>query len=444
MDPALLALVACPRCGAKLRPAREGTECSGCRTSFPEPGGVPCLMPDPSSAMARWRGDAQRLVALIETGVAAMDEQRKRVDLLASTRARLERMRAAHAENSQRVATLFREAGLPPRDDGGSSNDLGLIEYYEQILRDWAWDQTGGTENAQACELVSAAIGDDRQLGRLLVLGAGPARLAYDLHRRLTPALTVALDVNPFLLLCAQKVLHGGGLRLYEFPSDPTGMATVAIDHELRAPAGALPGFHLVLADAFAPPFPPGSFDTVLTPWFIDIVPADIRHSLSLIHRLLVPGGRWLQYGPLSYPHPHQQAQRYTFEELEELVALAGFERGPATTTTIDYMRSRATGRGKTADVLTFAARRGAAVPVSDGAPPAWLLFSHLPVPRFPGLDAYTPEHPMLAYLAGLIDGRRTAADLAARVIADHGARPDAALAGTRAMLTLLWQTARR
>src|SRR3954466_4897820 len=140
MDPGLLALVACPRCGGALRPAREGTECGRCDVRFPEPGGVPCLMPDPAAAMDRWRGDAQRLVSLIETGVAAMDEQRKRVDLLPSTRGRLDRMRAAHPENSQRVAELFRAAGLPPRDDGATSSDLGLIEYYEQILRDWAWD----------------------------------------------------------------------------------------------------------------------------------------------------------------------------------------------------------------------------------------------------------------------------------------------------------------
>ena len=49
----------------------------------------------------------------------------------------------------------------------------------------------------------------------------------------------------------------------------------------------------------------------------------------------------------------------------------------------------------------------------------------------------------MLGYLAGLIDGQRTLQDLAARMVKDHGARPDAVLAGTRAALALLWQSAR-
>jgi hypothetical protein len=108
-------------------------------------------------------------------------------------------------------------------------------------------------------------------------------------------------------------------------------------------------------------------------------------------------------------------------------------------------MSSRASARGKTAEVLTFAARKlEPSTPAGDGEPPAWLLLAHLPIRRFPGLDTYKPEHPILGYLAGLIDGKRTLEDLAARMIADHGARPDAALAGTQAALALLWQTARR
>jgi uncharacterized protein YbaR (Trm112 family) len=446
MDPALLALVACPRCGARLTPTPAGTGCSACQVAFPEPGGVPCLLPEPARAMDGWRRDVQRLLELIERGVAAMDEQGKRVDLLPATRQRLERMSAAQSENGARVAALFRDAGLAPDARAkAAEQDLSLVEYYDQILRDWAWDAVGGQENAQACELVAAAIGDDHALGRVLVLGAGPARLAHDLHRRFTPAITVAVDLNPLLLLAAQKVLHGGGLQLYEFPVDPAGLDSILVDHTLRPPAPAPPGLHLVLADAFTPPFAAGSFDTVVTPWFIDIVPADVRDSIALIHRLLAPQGRWLHYGPLSYPQGHEQARRYTYQELYQLVALGAFEMGPPRITRIDYMRSPAAARGKTADVLTFAARRLAPVPASpDQDPPPWLLLGHLPIPRWPGLEGHQPEHPLLGFLAGLIDDQRTLGDLATRMVTEHGARPDAALEGTRAMLTLLWQSTRR
>ncbi len=444
MDPALVDLLACPRCRADLQISASGAECRGCQTEFPEPGGVLCLMSEPTRALDGWRREAQRLVELIEESVAAMDEQRKRVDLLPSTRKRLDDLRAAHAENARRVGEMFRAAGLAPdARSKATGSEFSLIEYYEQVLRDWAWDATGGKENARALELVAATLGPDTKLGRTLVLGAGPARLAHDLHTRFSAPLTVALDLNPFLLLSARQVLFGGGLKLYEFPSDPTGIATTHVDHELRAPGPPPAGFHLVLADAFAAPFKPGSFDTVVTPWFIDIVPRDLRETIPLIHRLLAPGGRWLNYGPLSYPKETPHAQRYSFEELYELIRLGGFELGPTTLTTIDYMHSRAMARARTADVLTFAARRQEASAAPGGDPPAWLLLGHLPIERFSGLDRYKPEHPMLGYLAGLIDGRRTLEDLAARMIEDHGARPDAALGGTRAALALLWQTAR-
>ncbi len=447
MDPALVELLCCPRCRAKVRPAQGGgCECSGCQTTFPELGGVPCLVPDPRKTLDGWRREVQRFVELIQESVASMDEQLRRIDLLPSTRGRLQRMRQAHADNGDRVAGLFRAAGIAPDPRSkASESDFSLIEYYEQILRDWAWDNEGGHENQRACDLLAATLGEDTRLGRTLVLGAGPARLAYELHRRFAPTLTVALDLNPFLLLAAREALSGGGLKLFEFPSDPTSIDTTCVEHQLRAPAPSPAGFHLLLADAFAAPFAPGSFDTVVTPWFIDIVPADIRETIPLIHRLLAPGGRWLNYGPLSYPKPHPHAQRYSYQELYELIRLGAFELPAPVVTTIDYMHSAASARGKSAEVLTFAARRvepQAAAAAAD--PPPWLLLGHLPISRFPGLDAYKPEHPMLGYLAGLIDGKRTLEDLARRMIEDHGARPDAVLAGTRAALGLLWQSARR
>jgi SAM-dependent methyltransferase/uncharacterized protein YbaR (Trm112 family) len=445
MDRALVELLACPRCRAALRIEGTTSECTGCQTGFPEPGGLICLMSDPTRALEGWRREAQRLVEMIEESVAAMDEQRKRVDLLPSTRRRLDRLRVAHAENAGRIADMFRAAGLPPEARSkASGTEFTLIEYYEQVLRDWAWDAAGGQENARAFELVAATLGQDTQVGRMLVLGAGPCRLAYDLHTRFSARMTVALDLNPFLLLSARQALFGEGLKLYEFPSDPTGMDTTQVDHELRAPAGPPRDFHLVMADAFTSPFQPGSFDTVVTPWFIDIAPRDLRETIPLIHHLLAPGGRWLNYGPLSYPKEHPHVQRYTYEEMYELIRLGAFELGPPTITKIDYMHSRASGRGKSAEVSTFAARKLEATSPPAHDPPAWLLLGHLPIERFPGLDSYKPEHPMLGYLAGLIDGRRTLEDLAARMIQDHGARPDAAFSGTRAALSLLWQSARR
>jgi hypothetical protein len=71
------------------------------------------------------------------------------------------------------------------------------------------------------------------------------------------------------------------------------------------------------------------------------------------------------------------------------------------------------------------------------------MVLSHLPIPRFEGLDAYKPDHPLLVYLQKLIDGNATLDDLAQRMIDEHGARPDAALDGTRALVNVLIGAAR-
>jgi hypothetical protein len=81
---------------------------------------------------------------------------------------------------------------------------------------------------------------------------------------------------------------------------------------------------------------------------------------------------------------------------------------------------------------------------VPEGSPPAWLMLPHLPVPRFPGLDGYKPDHPMLVYLVGLIDGQRTLQDLARKMIDEHGARPDAALTGVRAMFGVIFDAMKK
>jgi uncharacterized protein YbaR (Trm112 family) len=447
MDAELQPLLQCPRCRGELV-FRKTTECRSCQTEFPELGGIPCLMPEPSRAIADWRRESQRLAEALEHSVGMMEEQLKRADLLPRTRARLERLRQGHRDNGERVAALLREAGLPP-DSRAKASDKAflLMEYYDQILRDWAWDREGQTENQLSFDRLVDSLGGEHRLGKVLVLGAGPCRLAYDVHQRLKPALTVTLDINPLLLLVGRKAMFGGGIKLYEFSPDPRGIDHFTVEHELRAEGGAPERFFQVLADAFSPPFRPGQFDTVITPWFIDIVPVDIRESLALIHGLLAPGGRWVNYGPLSYQADRPHNLRYSHEELYELMPLAGFQlRGEPVTTRIDFMHSRAAARAKVVDVVNFSARRTelGAAPVPEGSPPAWLMLPHLPVPRFPGLDGYKPDHPMLVYLVGLIDGQRTLQDMARKMIDEHGARPDAALTGVRAMFGVIFDAMKK
>ncbi len=399
MDAELQPLLQCPRCRGQLAFRAQTSECRSCQTEFPELGGIPCLMPEPSRSVADWRRESQRLNELLERSVDTMEEQLKRPDLLPRTRERVKLLQKGHRDNGERVAALLREAGLAPDSRAKASDKaFALMEYYDQILRDWAWDREGQTENQLSFDRLVDSLGGDHKLGKVLVLGAGPCRLAYDLHQRLAPALTVALDINPVLLLVGRKAMFEGGLKLYEFPPDPRGWDSYSVEHELRAEGGPPAHFFPVLADAFSPPFRPGQFDTVVTPWFIDIVPVDVRETLAVIHGLLAPGGRWVNYGPLSYQVDRPHNLRYSHEELYELMPLAGFQLvGEPAVTRIDFMQSRAAARGKVVDVINFSARRtdpgtapapgGQPPALADAAPPA-----HPPVRRAGRVQAGPPD----------------------------------------------------
>jgi len=442
VDPALLELCLCPKCGGTVDEAGEGIRCASCRTSFPTVQGIPVLAAEAQAWLSDWRRQAGVYQQLLARGGQLMEEQLAAQDLLPATRQRVEALQAAAAENGERVLAMLEAAGITAEPPPGEVSEAGfnLIEYYDHLLRDWAWDDESD-ENARSRDLALGALGEDRRLGKVLVLGAGGCRLAYDLHLRCKPELTVALDLSPLFLVAAKRVMFGNGLRLYEFPAIPRDRASACVERELRAPAGAPARFHLLLADAFAAPLRPGAFDTVVTPWFIDIVPVDVRDTLGVIHGLLAPGGRWLNFGPLNYPKERPHAQRYPPDELATLIGLAGFELGELKEAEVQLLGTRAAANGRTDRVFAFAARKPATAPSPPASdPPAWLLFSHLPVPRFAGLDAYRPDHPVVATIVAAIDGQRTLRDLAQVVIDQHGARPDAAVAGTRALLSLVLQ----
>src|SRR4029078_12886895 len=132
---------------------------------------------------------------------------------------------------------------------------------------------------------------------------AGSGRVAADLPRRYAPELSVALDVNPLPLLLAARVLSRETITLHEVPVDPLTQSMASVARLCAAPApldADGPPFVLVLADALHAPFKSGSFDTVLTPWLLDIVPQSLADWVRTVNRLLAKGGTWINTGPLA------------------------------------------------------------------------------------------------------------------------------------------------
>jgi len=417
-------LLACPRCDrTPLGPAEGGYECNGCKTRFARLLGVPWLFAEPDASLAEWRQRLKLALHQLTHECQRLAGELKKDSLLPATRERLTRLEAAYAEHGELLAALLAPLDLNALEASYESHlalrtrlpgDQGLNTYYNNVHRDWAW---GDDENAASVQQIEAALeasGDDAT-GDTLVLGAGAGRLAYDLHGRKGSARTIAADFNPLLALIAAKMFAGETLELYEFPLAPSSLENAAKKQTLSAPGAAGDGLYLVLADALRPPFAKKSFDTVVTPWLIDILSEDLRVFAKRINQLLKPGGRWVTFGSLAFEHA-SRARRYLPDEVLAIAAESGFDEPSVVEERIPYMCSPLSRHGRRELVFTFAAAKAKKVKVPERhkALPDWIVTGREPVPLLKSFQTQTLSTRIYAYIMSLIDGRRTIDDIAA------------------------------
>jgi len=423
----------CPRCRGELAPVEASFRCNRCGLQFPSIGSIPVILPDPEGFLSRCRYQLDELARSVAMATRQIQGELAAADLLPTTRSRcLSTIEAMEGQLADVRAVL--EPGLPsgptlvPASSSVPISPVNL-ESLPYLFRDWGYPDEENDENQQALAAVEAALAR-RPMGRTLVMGAGACRLPYDLHLRDEEAEIVALDLDPVLFSVAGMVLSGESVSLREANLEVLDLAQSCRAWTLRAPRGPAikDRLQLMVADALDPPFALGSFDTVLTPWFIDQGPSDIRDLLSTIHGLLVPGGRWINLGPLRYEPEVPIPLRFSRDEILELLRRARFRVDGADTFSVPYLVSRLNGRGKVERVMTFSAtrletsqtnteRRGGS---SDGgretAPPAWLIFRHVPIPKLPDPDRYARAHPLFRLVAMSLDGTKTLDDVTALV----------------------------
>lgn len=409
-------LLACPSCGNRL----TGTACLACRIDFPLIGGIPWLMPEPRLALTEWRGRLHHLLTHYATEAA-----RQRAALADSagdplTRQRLLHVATALDDQSARLRTLMQPLGIDRRSEAHAVHvalgtelpvNQGLSSYYPNLHRDWCW---GDAENRASLDAVVACIPVGKRPSRVLILGAGACRLAYDLHQALQPGLTVALDFNPLFLLAASRVIAGEALELYEFPIAPRSIADHAVLRRLAAPVPVAPGLEFVLADASAAPFRPGSFELVLTPWFLDVAGEPVSRVITRINALLAPGGLWINHGSLAFVDA-VPADALSLEELLECLPAGGFASAQVHEVSQAYLSSPASRHARQETVITFGARKERDLaPLPAGRPvPEWLSHADRSVPLLPQFRAQALSMRVYAFLLAMIDGERTIRDMA-------------------------------
>jgi hypothetical protein len=420
--------------------------CGGCSSGFPVIGDIPWLFPDPRQALAEWRGRLSLLTQHLASEAAAMRAEAQAAGTGAATRRRLSLVAAANDDQVRRLQALLAPIGLDQASASEATlqalgtrlpTEQGLTNYYVNLHRDWSW---GDEENAASLAEIRAALGGSLAgLGRTLVQGAGGGRLAHDLHAGGDSPLTVATDFNPLLLFAAREIFAGRAVELYEYPIAPRDIESHALLRRLAAPAPARAGLELVAADALQPPFADGAFDTVVTPWFIDIVGEPLSRVGARINLLLKPGGRWINFGSLAFSRA-AFAERVSLEEVAELLPAAGFAPVAPRENTIPYMRSPASRHSRLEHVITWVVHKTG--PAAD-APrrkqlPEWLLQADQPVPRTRAFEMQQVSSRVHAFLLALINGERSMRDMARVLVEQRLMSPQEAEPSVRLFLARL------
>ena len=436
-------ILGCPRCAGSLGRVMGGLGCQRCAATYPVFGAVPCLVDDPGLWRTIWLRRLDDYTSGAETRVEALRREAEATHLSPRTRARLLRVAAGLAHQVESVTATFepldREdadplvaAAIPGRTD--ASEQLAVLDQYEAVFRDWAW---GAAEHELALEMLRPLV-PAAGVDRAVIHGAGAGRLAVEIHQRFGPTRTIALELNPFPLLMAARLLAGETVALPEFPIQPRSDDVVVVTRELTRPFPVRPGFGLVLADPLQPPLRAGSVHLVVTTWFLDRARTDLRETAAAINRVLRPGGRWVNIGPLRFTTELSRA--YTIEEVLEIVGASAFDVTARAEQDLPSFHSPVSGARRTELVYGFSAAKtgeSARVEIPDTVPP-WVANPRVPIPVTASMIALGRTSMFTTGVLGLIDGTRSVVDVAGELGKAWGIEPARLQEELRAFLARL------
>jgi hypothetical protein len=213
----------------------------------------------------------------------------------------------------------------------------------------------------------------------------------------------------------------------------------------LAAPAPVRPGLVQVLADAHRPPFRRGAFDTVVTPWIVDILPERFDVLCARVIELLGDGGLWLNFGSMSL-HDPDPAARYGLDECRAALDENGFGDVVTEERELPYMSSPASRHARRERIVSWSARKVRDVKKVPRyqALPEWLVRGTDPVPSIDSFRSQAAATRIHAFLMSLIDGRRSLKDIAKLVVEQRLMNAAEAEPAIRSFLIKMHDDARR
>lgn len=440
----------CPSCSGTLQATDKKVACNSCQEVFPLIDDVPWLFEKPGESLAGWRVRFNALLGSIKNEEEQLKAGLKEQGNSELTSRRLKKVLQAKVEQRKLLTDLMsplvkEPAGNPDLYQGMQLRDTAgqsIGGYYTNIHRDWAWNTD---ENQLCAKIVNDLISTCTGVKRILILGAGAGRLAWDLHLAQKPELTVALDINPLMVLAARKITKGRNLKLYEFPLAPRTLDDHAVLQTCRPPGETPDNLHFILADGLHPPVKPGAFDLILTPWFIDIIPTKLKETAAIINQALAKGGHWVNFGSLAFNHA-DPAANYSSEEATEVINTSGFSISKISRNRIPYMQSPHSAHGRVEETVAFAAVKttGVSCATEKVSIPPWLNNFSQTIPQDRVFSTSHMIYSIYAEVVGQIDGKTSINDIARTFGPKHGLPPDEAAASVRNFLVRMLDSAAR
>jgi ubiquinone/menaquinone biosynthesis C-methylase UbiE len=440
-------IFACPASGEPLKDA--GHQLVGANATYPKVSDIPWLFPDPKHVLANWRERADRLLQEYAAENSDLKETIKDSSS-ALTKQRIEKIRILKIQQLETLKRILEpmklgtKLSLPKKTAFGYRLPFsqGLLGYFPNVARDWgAGNELADRENRILFDTTLAAIPAEVQNNpapRILVLGSGASRLAYDIAKHFPQSLVVALDLNPVLLLAAQSVNDGEKLKAVTFSVSPRDRLCPGETIELVAPKGQATNLKFVFGDVYALPFQEEAFDLCISPWLVDILPRRFSELTASIHRVLKPDGHWANCGAWFFNFQNE-VDNISLAEAEETGKSMGWNPLSSSLVETPYLQSLQDNhrRFETMTVFTWQKSKTLEPPVrtsQENIRPSiddrvdWIRNPALTVPKLSPFTNSAETYATMAWVLAQVDGKRSLNEIAAILVQQSGMEPEQAV----------------
>ncbi|MFK8027836.1 MAG: hypothetical protein AB8C40_07235 [Gammaproteobacteria bacterium] len=439
----LISCLQCAKCGCEqLTENATSIDCNQCKQSYPklEFGDItiPFVFSDVNAALQSWCARINGFEQKIKEDIESLERQLKNKTISKISKEKLKSLLRCKKQYRDQIKDHLGCFEQYNREQHVySSNEIaknqGIDSYINNIFRDWCWNNG---ENEELLDSINGVVDDDYQAGHTLTLGAGASRFSYDFHAQYNAQHSVLLDINPVLLGSAAKIINNETITLNEFPIAPLTIEDFAIEQQCQINSQYKHDFSFLLSDALDVPMIDKTFDTVLTPWVIDIIPIDFKSFIPRVNCLLKTGGMWINTGSLAFFHS-DPVWNYSQEEIVDLLKKHGFANIQIKRTEINYLNSPHSAHGRIENVFSFSAKKkfdSIAVEKFNYLPD-WINNHSISIPNQAELMAASSKHLLQAQVLSAIDGERSIEAIADLLAKQYDMAVDDAIAAVRQIL---------